>query len=119
VLGPVRFVVIEDHDYPFVVGEGRRANCPSHSLQKLRNLILVGRLGQTEHTEGQLVAYGPHYGDPLAAVLVQVHPYRLLFGAPSIALAHPHVAAAFVEVDDVLALLHPSGQVHHEPLYVY
>jgi len=59
-----------------------------------------------------------HHSDALAPVLVEVHPNRLFPSTPRVALAHPHVAAGLVEVDDVLSLLYPPRQFHHKRLHL-
>ena len=58
----------------------------------------------------------PHDSDALAPVLVQVHPDGVFSGAPRVALAHPHVTAGLVKVDDVLVHFDAARQVHYEML---
>lgn len=53
-----------------------------------------------------------HYRDALAPLFVQEHPDWVVAARPSVPLAHPHVAAGLIEVDDVLAELHPSCKLH-------
>ena len=58
----------------------------------------------------------PHDSDALAPVLVKMHPDGFFSRAPRVALAHPHVTAGLVKVDDVLVLFDAARQVHYEIL---